>query len=90
MCLSVFVLLVNKSHYWLVGRENTTYVLKPSCIVQEKLLCHENSCLVCKYINYLAVKNSFALTNMYICAYICIYIGPCLLITFMYVCLFTI
>ena len=45
VCLSI-VLLVNKFHYWLAGSKNTTYVVKPSFIVQDKLTCHENSCLV--------------------------------------------
>ena len=36
LCLSGFVLLVNKSNYWLEGREKTTYILKPYFIVQEK------------------------------------------------------
>ena len=35
MCLSV-VLLVNKFYYWLSGFKRTTYVVKPSFIVQEK------------------------------------------------------
>ena len=41
------VLLVNKCHYWLAVSETTTYVVKPSFIIQEKLICHENSCFVC-------------------------------------------
>ena len=38
------------SSYWLISvtiglleMEKTTYVAKPSCIVQDKRLCHENS-----------------------------------------------
>ena len=35
LLLSV-VLLVNKFHFGLVGRKNTTYVVKTSYVVQEK------------------------------------------------------
>ena len=35
MCLSIVVLVI-KFHYRLEGRENTTYVVKPSFTVQDK------------------------------------------------------
>ena len=45
MCLYVFW-LVNKFHNWLAGSKNTAYVLKPSFVLQDKLIYHENSCFV--------------------------------------------
>ena len=43
MCLSV-VLLVNKYHYWLGQKgKMATFVVKPSVILQDKLICHRNS-----------------------------------------------
>ena len=43
------------SSYWLISvtfvlvvRQKTTYVVKTSCIVQEELLGHENSCFSCE------------------------------------------
>ena len=47
MCLSV-VLFVNKFHYRLAGMWKTTYIVKPSFILQEILLCHENYSLCVK------------------------------------------
>ena len=48
MCLS-FVLLVNKSHYWLLWKDKTeTFVVKIFVAVQEKSLYRENSCLLCE------------------------------------------
>ena len=39
--------LVNKFHYWLAGSKCIAYVLKPSSILQDKLIYHKNSCFVC-------------------------------------------
>ena len=48
MCLSV-VLLINNYHCWIGCKGKTaTFVVKPSVIVQEKQLFHENSCCVCE------------------------------------------
>ena len=67
MFLSV-VLLVNKFHFRLVGKKRTTNVVKPS-YVQEKSLCHENSCLVKR--NYFVIKLFLAL-YLYMCVHMCI------------------
>ena len=46
MCLSI-VLLVNKFQYRLKEIKKTMYVVKPSFIVQDRLLCHEKSYFLC-------------------------------------------
>ena len=48
MCLYV-LLLVNKSHYWLLWMEGKkeTCIVKLSIILQEKWVYHENYCLLC-------------------------------------------
>ena len=68
--LSVF-LLVNKFQYWLSGSWKT-YVVKPSFIVQEKLLFHEKSCLIYVKDKWPFHKNYFLPWTylVYVCTYV--------------------
>ena len=77
MCLYV-VLFVNKFHYWVAGTKRTTYIVKPSLIVQEKWLCHEYYFCMLKE-NDVIMKLFLTLWLLSICMYtyaswICVYV----------------